>query len=146
MNRDKSLTNARAITGYSPSSVVEHIQELQERYKKDINSLKEKLLIEKEMNHKLKAEVEKLQSLPQNNVMEQEIKDMLGNVFEQHLLHTQSILDLRKKLETEEAVLLKELDLKTQQRSLAKDQLKGALQYFKTYPSPLSDFGKEKEK
>ncbi|PZX07061.1 hypothetical protein C7437_101168 [Psychrobacillus insolitus] len=134
MDIEETISNKKTLTGYSSKSVAEYIQSLQEKYQKEIKNLKEKLLIEKEMNQKLQVEVELKQSISQNTRMEQEIKTILEDVFEQHVVHTKSILDFQNELKEQEFNYIQELELKKQQKLLAKERLQEALQYFKVLP------------
>ncbi|WP_075619606.1 hypothetical protein [Paenisporosarcina indica] len=143
MNVEKPLSNKRALTGYSSLSVVEHIQTLQEKYQREITSLNETLMIEIEMNQKLKVEVELQQSTPQTNPIEEEITSMIDNLFEQHMVNTNELLNLQNDLKVQEMNYLNELELKKQQIDRDKKRLQGALQYFKTPPTNQGNLGKE---
>jgi hypothetical protein len=144
MNPEKSISNKRSLTGYSSMSVVEHIQKIQEQYQKEINSLKEKLLIEREMNQKLKTEVELQQALPKTNMIEEEIKPLMEDLFEQHLVYTKSILEVQSQLKEQEIKYLQDLDSKKKQKDAANQRLQGALQYFRTPAIIPNEFEKGK--
>lgn len=144
MNVEKPLSSKRALTGYSSLSVVEQIQSLQEKYQREITSLKETLMIEIEMNQKLKVEVELQQSTPQTtNPIEEKITSMIDDLFEQHMVNTNDLLNLQNDLKVQEMTYLNELELKQQQIDMAKKRLQGALQYFKTPPTTQGNLGKE---
>lgn len=127
-------------------SVVEHIQKLQAQYQTDINSLKEKLLIEREMNQKLKVEVELQQAIPKTNKIEDEIKPMVEDLFEQHLVNTKSILEVQDQLKEQETRYLQELESKKKQKDAANQRLQGALQYFRTPAISQDESEKEQYK
>ena len=146
MNPEKSISNKRSLSGYSSMSVVEHIQKLQEQYQTEINSLKEKLLIEREMNQKLKTEVELQQALPKTNTIEDEIKPLVEDLFEQHIVNTKSILEVQSQLKEQEMKYLQELDSKKKQKDAANQRLQGALQYFRTPAINQNEIEKERYK
>jgi len=146
MNAERPLTNKRSFTGYSSMSVVAHIQAVQEKYQKELNNLKENLIIEKEMNQKLKIEIEIQQSLPETNPIEEEISPMLEDLLEQHMMNTKSVLDAQNEFKAQELTCLKELEIKKQQRDMSKKRLQEALLYFKPTPITPSEFAKEQGK
>lgn len=143
MNLEQELSNKRALTGYSSVSVLSQIQSLQEKHEKQIRSLKEKLKIEKEMNHHLMLEVERQQMMPQVNPIEEEVKGLLENLIEQHVLNTKSILDIQTALEEQELTYSQELDRKKKQKEAAKSRMHVALDYLKTLPILPTDGEKE---
>ena len=143
MNLEQELSNKRALTGYSSVNVLSQIQSLQEKYEKQIKSLKEKLKVEKEMNHHLTLEVERQQMMPQMNPIEEEVKGLLENLIEQHVLNTKSILDIQTALEEQELTYSQELDRKKKQKEAAKSRMHVALDYLKTLPIIPTDGEKE---
>jgi len=143
VNLEKNLSNKRALTGYSSASVVENIQSLQDKYEKQLKSLDEKLIIEKEMNQKLIMELERQQTIPQINPIEEEMQLLIDDLFEQHLMNTKTILDLQMMLDEQELKYKQELEKKRQQKEDAKIRLHEALDYLKTLP--LTTSGDEKE-
>lgn len=146
MNLEQDLSNKRALTGYSSVSVLSQIQSMQEKHEKQIRSLKEKLKVEKEMNHHLTLEVERQQMMPQVNPIEEEVKGLLENLIEQHVLNTKSILAIQTALEEQELIVSQELDRKKKQKEAAKSRMHVALDYLKTLPIIPTDGKKEQSK
>ncbi|GGA20003.1 hypothetical protein [Psychrobacillus lasiicapitis] len=144
MHIEETILTKRSLSGYSSRSIVKHIQSLQEKYRKEIGELKEKLLVEKEMNQKLKVEIELNQSIPSKNKIEEQIKLMLEDVFQQHMVHTRAILDYQTELKEQQLNYLQELESKKQQKILAKERLQEALHYFKILPGVQIELKKVK--
>jgi len=141
MNTEKPISNKRSFTGYSSVSVVEQIQSLQEKYQRKIAELKEALIIEKEMNQKLKIEVELQQSTPQTNPIEEEMNPMIEDLFEHHMINTKDLLDLQNELKAQETNYENELELKRKEVDRAKQRVYDALQYFQKPPETQGNLG-----
>ena len=143
MDLEKPLAFKRAFTGYSTISVLENIQLTQENYQKELTSLKEKIRLEREMNQKLKEEVELNYSVPQAIPTEQNVNPIVKDLTEQLVMNTKSIVDLQHGLEEQESIYRQELELKKKQKDLAKKRIQEALQYLKTLPSTQTESKKK---
>ncbi|MDP4084993.1 MAG: hypothetical protein Q8934_10320 [Bacillota bacterium] len=130
MTLERNIYKKRAIFGYDPKEIREHLRLMQHEHQLNIKKLEEKLLNEKEKNHKLKRELEiENLMLSQINPLAQNINEKL---FEAFKLQTEQILNLKIELEAEEKRLLEILDKKLEEKNLAKASVEKSLHYLKS--------------
>jgi len=143
VNLEKLLAFKRSFIGYSTISVLEKMQSTQENYQNELTGLKDRIGIEKEMIKKLKLEFELNYSLPQTNSTGKNMNSVVNDMIEQLVMNTKSIEELQKELEEQESTFSQELELKKQQKYLAKKRIQEALQYLKTLSETENEFKKK---
>jgi hypothetical protein len=138
---EKLVAEGKALVGYDQKEVKEEIVSLQASYtEKKARLLKEMELVKAE-NHVLK---EKLNSINETPIQVQPIDKISAMFMEVFFEDTQAIQKLKSELEMLEKPYYEKLQLRRQQKELAKKGVQEATEFLKSLQEDVTFMKKEK--